>query len=508
MLPFSFVLGIGIGSWVGMVGATAAAETPTDLSAIEASTTPMPSEPDFVERLNQRNEQVLRLIENNALHTGDEFFRAAKLINTFNRYQLARVRYELLLAAAAQGHPEAPQQLAGAWDMLLASLGRPLRFDLGGQAEKQPQFFDSDPAPNSVQAVWRDVEQARAAAATAAPHADVKQIVEADQADRRGPRPQTNEDRQSMAERDHLRNQRIREIIAAGELRTAADFANAALVMQHSGKFSGYQTAHELAVSALILGDQGRGRWLVAATYDRLLGSIGHQQRFGTQYRGIGGQPALADVDIVGISDAQRVALGCPSLEAAKNRLFDDGTASRKLAEAFSGPENSLRDPQFGLRAKLPQNWSIESVNRWGDQQTTIRFSLAANSDLLPSLYYRVYRTARPRSPSQKEDYLEQMEKKAAERRERTPDYTNRPDSARFIEVAGHPACSWIADFNGPDGGRWSEYLMRVANEGADVLFFVQGPTSQIAQLQHEADKFMNSLTLPTGESRSEDQIQ
>src|SRR6185436_1921947 len=123
-----------------------------------------------------------------------------------------------------------------------------------------------------------------------------------------------------LRERDNARNLRTREIIAAGELRTAADFSAASLVMQHSSHFSGYQIAHELAVCSMLLGDRGRGRWLIAATYDRMLGSIGHDQRFGTQYHGYGsgGASVLGLVDTAGLCDAERKALGCPTLEESK----------------------------------------------------------------------------------------------------------------------------------------------------------------------------------------------
>src|SRR5207248_3325419 len=155
----------------------------------------------------------------------------------------------------------------------------------------------------------RDPEKARVAAKSAQRNAEVKKIVDADQADRRNWDKLTAEEMKATGERDSARNLRTREIIKVGELHTASDFANAALVMQHSASFAGFQTAHELAVCSMLLGDRGTGRWLVAATYDRMLGSIGHDQRFGTQYAATAGTNPLVKVDPAGIADGERKAL-------------------------------------------------------------------------------------------------------------------------------------------------------------------------------------------------------
>ena len=114
----------------------------------------------------------------------------------------------------------------------------------------------------------------------------------------------------AMMAADAARNGRIQAIVAHGDLHTANDFSRASLVMQHSSKFSGYELAHELAVASLILGDRKLGRWLVAATYDRMLLSAGLDQRFATQSADYG----LRDVDEAGLCESERRALGCKTL--------------------------------------------------------------------------------------------------------------------------------------------------------------------------------------------------
>jgi hypothetical protein len=132
-------------------------------------------------------------------------------------------------------------------------------------------------------------------------------------------------DLKAVGSNDRQRNVRIREIVKEGGLQTARDFANASLVMQHSSAFAGYELAHELAVCSMLLGDRGMGRWLVAATYDRMLNSVGHDQRFGTQGALTikpQAKPELRETDEAGICDAERIALGCPTLAAKRADFY------------------------------------------------------------------------------------------------------------------------------------------------------------------------------------------
>lgn len=264
--------------------------------------------------------EVVQLIEISTLSSGEDFFRAANLVASTSDFRSARMRYELMLAAVARGEKRAESLLADSWDMLLNTLGRPLRFDASGLVAKNPgnDAFSLDAAPVVIAEVWRHPEEARAAAANANNNAEVQQIVDADQAVRAHFEKLTQEELREMQNADQKRNVRIRAIVAEGGLHTPQDFANASLVLQHSAAFAGYQQAHELAVSALLLGDRKLGRWLVAATYDRMLNSVGHDQRFGTQGTIIAGKPILRETDESGICDEERLALGCPTLAAKK----------------------------------------------------------------------------------------------------------------------------------------------------------------------------------------------
>lgn len=490
---------------IAAMGAAAAETDPeVTLAELEARPTKASSDPSYWPAALAQTKDAFRLIESTKLTTADEFFRVSKFVTASdNHFRASRVRYELLLAAAVLGHTEAEKEIAVAWDELLAAIGRPLRTDFKGLAQKHPDFYQVEAAPDCVQALLRDPEKARAAAKSAALNTEMKAIVEADQADRRSDWGKLNADeRRAIHDRDIARNLRAREIILTGDLRTAADFANASLVMQHSPRFAGYQIAHELAVCSMLLGDRGRGRWLIAATYDRMLGSVGHDQRFGTQYSGYGagGASTLDHVDTAGICDAQRKALGCPTLEEVKNRNVGAAQPkeSSKLVAEFSGPNRSVRDPKFGLTTTYPEGWKIREVLRWGDQQNTIFFDIDAAPEPSPNLYYRVYQKPRPRTPEEMVAFVrEEAKKKEASRRENIADYTNRADSFKTFSLGGNAAFSWSADFTGPSGDKWVEYFVRIQTENADASFFLQSPASQIDALRPAVDRLMAELKMP-----------
>lgn len=298
---------------------------PPSLAALEARA---PAENTFPTVNPKFHEDAVRLVESNTLSSGDEFFRAANIISDpIPLYRSVRMRYELVLAAVGKGNHDAEKLLPWCWDALLQTLGRSMQFDVWGLVAKNPDNdqFTLDPAPKVIQSVMLNPESARDGAIRAAANAEVQGLVDADQAIRANWGKLSEEEHKAAAAADHQRNLRIREIVRAGELHTANDFANASLVMQHSSSFAGFELAHELAVCSMLLGDRGTGRWLVAATYDRMLNSMGHLQRFGTQgawTQGFSAKPELAETDEAGICDAERLALGCPTLVAKRANFY------------------------------------------------------------------------------------------------------------------------------------------------------------------------------------------
>ena len=181
-----------------------------------------------------------------------------------------------------------------------------------------------DPAPKSIVLVLANPERARRAAATKTPSQEIEKIVTADQAARASDWSKlTQAQLEAIQKGDAQRKARVLQLLKAGKVVTFQDFERASLVMQHGHGWSDYVIAHELAMCSLLLGSK-KSAWLCAATYDRLLGSAGYRQRFGTQYSSDGNGPFKHDpVDTRGINDAMRKALNCPTLKEASERKFD-----------------------------------------------------------------------------------------------------------------------------------------------------------------------------------------
>lgn len=147
-------------------------------------------------------------------------------------------------------------------------------------------------------------------------NAELQALCDADQADRQD-LGSTNW--LQVSARDKAREERVRAMLDASLIRTARDYFNAALICQHSMAIEGIQFAHELAMISAALGDS-RGRWLMAASYDRLLNRLGQPQRFGTQYSQKSGEPyRLAEIS-PGVTDDMRRAINVPTLDEARAR--------------------------------------------------------------------------------------------------------------------------------------------------------------------------------------------
>jgi hypothetical protein len=212
------------------------------------------------------------------------------------------------------------------------------------------------------------------------------------------------------------------------------------------------------------------------------------------------GAYTLSQVDPAGICDAQRIALGCPTLDEARNRNINDGNSAEdaKLIAEFTGPNRTLRDPKFALTATHPKGWKLSGVKRWGDQQNTLSFEIADASEAAPNFYYKIYRKPQPMTREALVAFIqEEVKKKQASRRESMPDYTNRANSFKTFTVGAYPAFSWLADFTALNGDKHVEYFVRLQTDAADASFFLQAPTDQIEKLRPAVDEFMAGVKMP-----------
>lgn len=117
------------------------------------------------------------------------------------------------------------------------------------------------------------------------------QIYVADQADREPPGGDLSKlDWSKIGPRDEARRREVRAMLVRGELKTGADFREAAMVFQHGSGADDILFAHVLAMAALAKGDQ-ESRKLCAMTLDRYLHRIGKPQIFGNDYQSSGKTP-------------------------------------------------------------------------------------------------------------------------------------------------------------------------------------------------------------------------
>lgn len=111
---------------------------------------------------------------------------------------------------------------------------------------------------------------------------ELQSLAETDQKVRLEFEKLSQEERFQMMKDDLLRRRRVGEIMGEGCLKTAADFAAAALIYQHGDVPEHYFQSFVWANRAVQLGDQTQAH-LAAAAIDRYLVSIGKKQLFASQ---------------------------------------------------------------------------------------------------------------------------------------------------------------------------------------------------------------------------------
>lgn len=146
-------------------------------------------------------------------------------------------------------------------------------------------------------------------------------LFEADQADRRV----ENIDWNAVSARDTKRLARVRALLAAGAAKEADDFYHAAMVFQHGETADDFRLAWDNARIAYEKGGGKQAAWLACAAEDRWLQRTGKPQVWGTQFMGVPGKGTsvwtLEPFDRSAKTDAQREAMGVPSLAVSEARL-------------------------------------------------------------------------------------------------------------------------------------------------------------------------------------------
>ncbi|PJK12018.1 hypothetical protein CO610_00625 [Lysobacteraceae bacterium NML95-0200] len=162
-----------------------------------------------------------------------------------------------------------------------------------------------------------------------------------DQADRN----QSDIDWQALSQRDAERRTQLKRMLQQGQLRTANDYRHAAFIQQHGDTPEDYRLAHALATLAMTLEDSAQNRWIVAASWDRLLMSHTEPQWYGTQMRGDADGMYLFPVNPTALDESRRKHMSGHSLAEHRQKLE---TMAKQIGQKLRDPAPTIEQ----LRAR------------------------------------------------------------------------------------------------------------------------------------------------------------
>lgn len=149
-------------------------------------------------------------------------------------------------------------------------------------------------------------------------------LFKGDQDDRRG-EPSAPPDWTSLQARDATRHAQLMELLQRGSIRTANDHARAAMLLQHGDPAESIRLAHAMATIAYAMAPANKdARWLMAASWDRLMVRLDRPQWFGTQFNRIGDTgPWTMDPIDDRVTDAERATYFVLPLAEMRKRLAE-----------------------------------------------------------------------------------------------------------------------------------------------------------------------------------------
>jgi hypothetical protein len=142
------------------------------------------------------------------------------------------------------------------------------------------------------------------------------------------------------------RIERIKNLVSKGELRNSADYFVGASVMAEGSTPEDALLTHDLALTALAMGDV-RAKHLAAVGEDQFLVRIDRPQRYGTQTEVVKGRKVVSNCDST-VNNGMRHALGLPAARLAKQAV-PDGPAlaiapqAKKTTPVEEGPAPTLQ---------------------------------------------------------------------------------------------------------------------------------------------------------------------
>ena len=170
----------------------------------------------------------------------------------------------------------------------------------------------------------------------AADNVELTKIYEADQSDRKN-FDISSTNMTKLISRDNQRRARVHQFLESGQIRTANDYRHAAFVFQHSiNGTDDIRIANALATLAMTLApNDAANRWIVGASWDRLMTRYLQPQWYGTQSMGDERGFYLYPVAENAVGDAERVKMVGHTLADYRMRLIENAKESHQ----------KLRDP-------------------------------------------------------------------------------------------------------------------------------------------------------------------
>jgi len=161
-----------------------------------------------------------------------------------------------------------------------------------------------------------------APAAANTQHPDNAELASLYDADQQARADRANIDWNRVAKEDAERRARVLALMREGAVRSAEDHFRAAMVFQHGSTLADYRIAHALATLASALDpERVNYRWLIAASWDRMMTAQLQPQWYGTQFHGSDTGMFLYPVAEDAVDDAERARMGTPSLAEARANL-------------------------------------------------------------------------------------------------------------------------------------------------------------------------------------------
>jgi hypothetical protein len=168
-----------------------------------------------------------------------------------------------------------------------------------------------------------------------------------------------------------------------------------------------------------------------------------------------------------------------------------------EIAAAAPPGEESLYDPDYGIRAHLPQGWKVRASSR-STTPPEVQFVFEVVDYPLAGafLHYKKFAERRTLEKDQMKEWLEREALVKAKKRfeEGRTDYKVRKGVLR--NLSDRPAMSWLADYTFL-GERWIEFISQIHTLDGVITLTVNAPARNMAVLFTQIETIAQSTTIP-----------